>query len=228
MLTAIRAKIKEDGEYRFGRWGTFWHRFSIAPWRWSIALCLFGDDTDDGHFSLHLFCLWVVLWKARRGPKEMMESWGFAFDSEMSCLHLNWGDHCKIVHMPWSYDHCRTEIMLNNGWFVPYEGWSNIPEPQDRFRVVLPYRYALQSGEVQDREATVTVERRAWCWRARPFRWFRWPSKVRTSIVVQFNDEVGEGTGSWKGGCVGCGYDLLPGESPEACLRRMEERKFER
>ncbi len=33
---------------------------------------------------------------------------------------------------------------------------------------------------------------------------------------------VGERTGSWKGGTIGCGNDLLPGETMEQSLRRME------
>ena len=47
------------------------------------------------------------------------------------------------------------------------------------------------------------------------------------SIGVSFDGEVGEETGSWKGGCVGCGYEMLPGEVPLDTLRRMErDRKF--
>jgi hypothetical protein len=69
------------------------------------------------------------------------------------------------------------------------------------------------------------VEEREW----RP-RWFKWTSlfaRKRKTINVDFNDEVGERTGSWKGGTLGCGYDLLPNETPLECLRRMErERKF--
>lgn len=46
-------------------------------------------------------------------------------------------------------------------------------------------------------------------------------------IDVQFDGEVGERSGSWKGGTVGCSYDKLPTEGIEQCLRRMEkEREF--
>jgi len=39
--------------------------------------------------------------------------------------------------------------------------------------------------------------------------------------------EVGERTGEWKGGTTGCGYQMLPNETPLETLRRMEkERKF--
>jgi hypothetical protein len=89
-----------------------------------------------------------------------------------------------------------------------------------------PYRYVLKDGTVQERIATVHVHRMEWRARWWPIIWKR---KVSTSIGVNFNEEVGEGSGSWKGGCTGCGYEMLPGETPEQTLRRMEiERKFTR
>ncbi len=58
-------------------------------------------------------------------------------------------------------------------------------------------------------------------------KWLPFLKRVVTSIDVTFNDEVGERSGSYNGGCIGCGYDLLTNETPEQCLRRMEmERKF--
>jgi len=240
MIATIAREIREHGEYRFGRWGSFWHRFAIASWRWSIALCKFEES-----WSIHFFCFWIRLCRPKNEPREMMDAWGFTFATESRCLHLNWGERKKIIWMPWMFDHCRTEVMLNDGTFVPYDRWKTCkpgtkgpngetippiretPEPANRFRVTLPYKYVLRSGEVQERTATVTAERRSWCWRARPFRWLRWPSKVATSIWVEFSDEVGERTGSWKGGTVGCGYELRQDETPEQCLRRMERaRKF--
>ena len=46
-------------------------------------------------------------------------------------------------------------------------------------------------------------------------------------IAIEFDDEVGKDKRSWKGGCLSCSYDLLPNETPEECIRRMEkERSF--
>jgi hypothetical protein len=88
-----------------------------------------------------------------------------------------------------------------------------------------PYTYKLKSGEVQHRIATVGVEEREWRWNA--FKWSKFPRKISRTIKVDFDDEVGERSGSWKGGTLGCGYVLLPNETPLACLRRMENnRKF--
>ena len=228
MLTAIREEIKNNSEYRCGPRGTFRGRFVISNWRWSISLCHFTEN-----WSLHLFCFWIRLWQSRYEPADCMsDCWGFTLDLEDRCLHLNWGEHTKVVWLPWMFDHCRTQVMLDDGSFVPYKRFRRgslemVPEPENQFQERHSYRYALRNGEFQEREATVTVERRSWCWRARPFKWMRWPSKTVTSIEVEFSDEVGERTGSWKGGCVGCGYELRPDETPYQCLRRMEsERKF--
>lgn len=111
------------------------------------------------------------------------------------------GDPRIVIYMPWHWKHREHRVLT---------------EPETH-----PYRYTLRNGTVQERTATI---------RAEYWRWTRywWPRvKDLRAIDVQFNDEVGERTGSWKGGTIGCGYNMLPGESPLDTLRRMEaERKF--
>lgn len=227
MMFGISKQIRERGEYRLGPYGSFRHRFALTRWNWSINLCKFED-----HWAIHFFCLWITLWSTDNPPAEMMDSWGFQYDHEMAYIRLTWGSRGKFLYMPWAWDHCLTEIMLADNTFVPYEVYKlrsieRSPEPADLYRQTFPYHYLLKNGDIQYRQATITVERRTWCWRAWPFSSFRWPRKTITSIHVEFNNEVGERSGSWKGGTIGCGWDLLPGESPEQCLRRMEaERKF--
>lgn len=72
---------------------------------------------------------------------------------------------------------------------------------------------------------TIYVDEREW----RP-KWLKWTSlfaKTRRTIDVHFSKEVGKEKGSWKGGTIGCSYELLPNEHPLDCLKRMEkERKF--
>lgn len=59
------------------------------------------------------------------------------------------------------------------------------------------------------------------------FVWTTLFNRVIRSIDVEFDGEVGERTGSWKGGTIGCEYELRPNETPYECLKRMEqERKF--
>lgn len=123
-------------------------------------------------------------------------------------LILNYGkdkgfrkDPTRVFYMPWSWRHIATHEIAECGTF--------------------PYTYVLKSGEVQNRTATVE-EKIAYYWRP----WIPF-SKYWRYADIDFNDEVGERSGSWKGGTIGCSYTIEKGETPEQCLRRMErERKF--
>ena len=102
-----------------------------------------------------------------------------------------------------------------NKQFWDKEKWKDI-----FFEETHPYFYVLNNGSVQRRMATIQVTEREW----RP-HWFKWLSltkKVRKSIDIEFNEEVGERTGTWKGGTLGCSYEMLPNETPRQTLRRME------
>lgn len=195
----------------------------------SLKLCLFEDG-----YCLNLFGFLIALPFLDRWwyhPHEIMEAWGvylngvesqWRFDSIVWC----WGDYCKFWHMPWEWKHFRTDVRRPDGsWATRVQSYEK-GEPDGREVSTLPYRYVLRSGEVQERTATVYVERMEW--RRKWTRWLPLFAKVRTSIDVAFNDEVGERTGSWKGGCIGCGWNMLPGETAEQTLRRMErERVFD-
>jgi hypothetical protein len=145
---------------------------------------------------------WVV-------PDDMQCSgptFGFSFFSDV--LFLCWGknhgkrdDPSKCFAMPWQWRHREHKVLT---------------EPETH-----PYAYLLRSGEVQRRNATIKVETRLW---TRP--WFPW-RRVSKSIDVSFDAEVGEKSGSWKGGVTGCGYEMREHERPRAALLRMQdERRF--
>jgi hypothetical protein len=152
-----------------------------------------------------------------------------------------WYRHHYSWFFPWNLDWRSTEILTHEAYgpgmavvWGEYKGnrrpffdtWNERQSAAKRVSKDYPYAYILKNREVQKRTATVHVERREW--RA---RW--WPiipiRKVSTCIDVKFDKEVGEETGSWKGGCTGCGYEMKWGETPERCLSRMEhEREFRR
>lgn len=69
----------------------------------------------------------------------------------------------------------------------------------------------------------IYVEEREW----RP-KWLTWTkkfAKIRRVIDVHFSSEVGKRKGSWKGGTIGCSYEILNGEEPLECLKRMEKER---
>lgn len=182
----------------------------------------------EEQFCLSLFGLLIpVPWLDHRVrmPRGdcMIERWGVYFDPDS--IVFCWGDKSKRFWFPWMWDHCKTEVMRPDGSWAPYvASYDEGREPDGRLTEHHPYTYVLKSGEVQSRTATVHAERRTWRWRMFPWLPFR---KVRQSIDVNFDNEVGERTGSWKGGCIGCGWDMKPGETLLQTLRRMEaERTF--
>lgn len=84
-----------------------------------------------------------------------------------------------------------------------------------------PYLYILKDGIVQNCTAKIYVEEREWIHEETAER------KVSKDINVEFTAELGIEAGSWKGGVVGCNYQMHPNETPLMTLRRMErERTF--
>lgn len=133
-------------------------------------------------------------------------TYGFQFYEDL--FWLSYGkrkgsrnDPVITVYMPWAWEHREHKILT---------------EPES-----YPYNYTLRSGEVQERIATIKVETRKWTRYWLPFK------RISNYIDIEFSDEVGERSGSWKGGCTGCSYEMLQNETPLQTLRRMEtERKF--
>lgn len=151
-----------------------------------------------------------------------------------------WYSKALSWSFPWSLDWYSTEILEHKA-NVPglaktvwtenrknrkpaFKSWNDEEQAKKSVSEVYDYTYKLKSGEYQHRRATVYVNRMTWL-----ARW--WPiipiKKSQTCINVAFDGEVGEKTGSWKGGCTGCGYEMKFGETPMETLYRMErERKF--
>lgn len=208
----------QESCYRF-RWGEF------SP-GWGFAL-KYSVYHEQAHVHIHL--LWGSLFvkapmviKQRPGTEDWNASYGFSLFGRSA--HLNWRDRCKVVWFPWDWKHVR-HTYLNQDGSEHHDARLREYSAPDETKSRHAYRYTLRNGTVQDRFATINGEEREWRW-----RWLTalpWPRKVRRDINIEFSDEVGERTGSWKGGTIGCGYEWRHGETQEQALRRMErERKF--
>lgn len=216
---------------------TDWLEMSNA---WGLALEISqydGEDGDEGpllHVNPIYGAFYFHLPKHWRMPvciENEHASWGFSWrisqDGDHEYVHTHWGNRTKLLRLPFlSFGHCLHEIRRADAtWSVAGDEYSQ-PYSDLRHVETHPYRYLMRDGSVQHRTATVHVDRRTWKRRWVP-GWIPGAYKVRTGIEVLFSDEVGERTNSWKGGTIGCGYDLRPGETMRDCLMRMErERTF--
>lgn len=158
---------------------------------------------------------------------------------------MPWWEKSICLHFPWDWNWYSNEILEHkaNLPMLADVVWDDVRgdkqyqkdpftrEPLKQIAIDMhsetyDYTYRLKNGTIQNRKAEVYVDRMTW-----RMRW--WPllpfHKSRTCINVKFNEEVGEGIDTWKGGCVGCGYEMKYGETPLETLRRMEsERTFGR
>lgn len=164
-------------------------------------------------------------------------SWGFSYHSNKIWIYIGGGGNFeggrkwKTITMPWDLTWVRTSTLTNDGWFHETKsnrldwGGSGIGSFEwlelNKWKETHEYTDKHDGTKVN---ATISVKEREW----RPL-WFMWTklfSKTVRSIDVEFDQEVGKRKGSWKGGTLGCGYDLK-NETPLECLRRMEsEREF--
>lgn len=70
--------------------------------------------------------------------------------------------------------------------------------------------------------ATTFIEEREWRFGTGWFKWLSWfvHPRVRRSIDIEFSKETGRKKGSWKGGTLGHGHDIQPGESQRQAFAR--------
>lgn len=151
------------------------------------------------------------------------DQYGIQFFEDI--VWLRTGKGTKTWYLPWKH------WVFEGHWIANKEGdWRHIAKSEHSWEVkeieghceTHDYIYTLKSGEVQKRKAKCYLEKRQW-----HRKWFPFVKMERVCIDVEFDGEVGERSGSWKGGTIGCSYDKNPTEGIEQCLRRMEaEREF--
>lgn len=194
-------------------------------WSFGAIVIINGNDDDMGSrlLNLSLWRLSIFLplgitehpWEPMDGPR-----WGVDASKEFG-FQVFWGLRRKSWDWPWDWHTLAYEAQLPDGTWRELNWMGH----EKAYSEAYPYTYTLRSGEAQNRVATISKRRHVLTWRA--FKRIGWPRWINESIDIEFNGEVGERYGSWKGGCLGCCYDLRPGEAMEQALRRMEsERVF--
>lgn len=210
-MTCPRRLLKKlTGNLGEVQWG--WNfAYKVSPYHDSYTLII----------SLIYVTLYIPLQKLGYDSSNWDRAWGVHWYN--NAIYFKWGNKTCSWWMPWDWKCVRHQIMYSDGLKTPPgNSWD---EKDGRLVETHPYKYTLKNGTVQNCIATVYTEEREWRWKW--FTWLPWPKDIRRTISVNFDNEVGEKSGTWKGGVTGCGHDVLPGEKMLDTLRRMEkERKF--
>lgn len=218
----MRAIVREDGETTiyWGRWGAPFLHFARG-WGFGLTLEFPSDWHEEQCAILFVSAIWGKLW--------IYIPWSRRYQDDGQCSGPTFGfkivDAAALSCNPelWIYygnsTSTKQRILMLRG---PWDWGGCVRRDKADTTETHPYTYTLKSGEVQHRRATIRVEEMEWR------RWWLPWRHVWRGIEVEFDDEVGERTGSWKGGTLGCGYEFKDStETPLECLRRMEaEREF--
>ena len=123
---------------------------------------------------------------------------------------LNWKFVRKSVY-GLRGEHIATE---NDG--TPWQEWHEI----EKACPFVSFDFHDFDGEFV--QARTRIEEREWRLGTGRFRWLSWfrRPRVRRSLDIEFSKETGRRKGSWKGGTIGHGIDMQPGELHEAAFRR--------
>lgn len=135
------------------------------------------------------------------------------------------------THLPWTqWRHVRHSMYGLQG--EPY--WTEATKPRRNWddwhkaRESCPAaKFLIQDFDGERIVASTRIEEREWRFGEKWCSWlsvFRRP-KITRSLNIEFASEVGKDKGSWKGGMMGHGIDMLPGELHEAAFRRYCEQE---
>ncbi len=224
----------ETTYYNFRNWNNdIGHKYQFvmnkSPLKNPFALTvkLVGKRVSDIHIDFLWFRLFYTFIDCEG------RQYGFSYTDKSLFLYWGYGSgfnmgpdggFSKIIYMPWDYGSCvESKLIAKNGKWIDSLGWEldSLVKKEESF----PYTYTLRSGEVQKRTATVSVSRRVWYWRL--FKRLKIGPKIdSTTLDVSFDGEVGERSGSWKGGAIGCSYEIKKGETTEQTVRRMERERL--
>lgn len=228
-----------DKEIHIGEWFVIYPNNSFDL---SYETCGYESPYGELHIALFFFCCIITMpFKSKVCPYGDCDApkYGIAIHNNTFWIYRGGNGNLHGGNKWWTWDlpfvtniHIRHEVEIKDkdgsikmvpskilGSKKPYVHYSD-NESINRYHYTYTDKY--DGTKV---ESVFWVEEREW--RKKWLTWTRLGRIVQRYIEIEFKQEVGSEKEDWKGGVVGCSYDLLPNESPIDCIKRMEiERKF--
>lgn len=205
------------------KWGYFAPEFGLKLFlrnSYNDEFCVFGLNLGWGGFSFNL-----PFMKPKGVDGEIFfkeKQYGIRLVG--NTILYDWGTKGGMWDIPFVSSKVVRKEVFTDGMVWEETAPISYPTKYPPKEFVFDYCYTRRSGQKQNVVATAKLERYTI-----KRKWIPFYRQKKQSLWVKFSSEIGEGTGSWKGGVVGCGCDLNPGESVEDAIRRMErEKRFNR
>lgn len=223
---------------------------TIGKWTKTFELVIrSGDDEDSSNSLLAVGFGWAIRVKIPRLIKpfgkyrEHSQTYGLSLSNMgngYDFFQLYYGPQthdssttkswCK--HLPWKqWRHIRHSIYTPMGdHFYTEQRGADFREYWNKKESCPKSYFGFEDFDGELVVATCTIEEREWQKGEGWFKWLRFfnKPKIVRSLDLVFSAEVGPEKGSWKGGTIGHGIDMLEGEIPEAAFKRYCELDHER
>lgn len=138
-------------------------------------------------------------------------------------------DWCK--HLPWKqWDCVRSSVYAPDGAHFATEERGKFFDFMRTKEQCPTVSFGFEDYDGEMIVATCMIEEREWHRGEGWFKWLKWfyPAEIRRSLDIKFSAEVGPEKGSWKGGTLGHGIDMMKGETPRQAFERYCEKPHER
>lgn len=184
----------------------------------------------------HMATTWDAATIARIGRdyyfEEHAREYGFSYSFD-GAVHAHYGPQThdsittrsSVLNLPWAnWRHVRHSIYDLDGkhYWTEDRADRHIQHYIDAKESVPAASFEFLDFDGERITARTHIEEREWLFGTDWCEWlslFRRP-KIHRSLDIEFSKETGKRKGSWKGGTVGSGIEMLPGEFHESAFRR--------
>lgn len=215
------------------------------PKKWTLGFYItksYNDDYQRDLLIINALFISIYLILPTKLLKDKKDGSGYGFYLYQSFSFLEnivflFGEKQKYFEFFWIWKYSYLEILdfKENVVYAEYNSHnlkSNTFETylfyKEKNSKIFDFTYTLSKDTIdcdeiiQKRKAKVCIQKRYWKRKYLPFL-----KKSEKYIDITFDKEVGEKTGTYKGGIIQCSYEMQPHETPEITLKRMSlERKL--
>lgn len=198
-ISALPGIIRPWRQKRYPGWDVETINRLGRDWYWDVDHRKYGFSCSDG---------FLQVFYGRTG--------GACMDSRTQQM---WS--CFLPWKQWRHvRHALYDLQGAHYWTEKGDGWEAYTEAKESCPRAM-FNFVDYDGE--GLTATTLIEEREWHFGAGLFKWLSWFRKprIRRSLDIEFSGETGRDKGSWKGGVIGTGIDMTPGELHEAAFRRF-------
>ncbi len=175
-------------------------------WYWDEEAREYGFCLSDGHLSVH--------YGIQPGDSSRNQYWGY---------FLPWTQWRFVRFSLYQPDgsHFYTELERDRRKRKT-SGLDGFKDQWEAEKAVNKVHFHFRDFDGEEIVATTHIEEREWLFGDKWCSWLSWFRKPRISrtLSLNFSSEVGREKGSWKGGTLGHGIEMLPNETPESAFRR--------